>query len=111
MAGELAFPLATSEALRRDGDGADTAFSFEVVAALFSLDVGKAASAPARDGSGYVVARLAEIVEADGGGSGLSELRDALRVGIANDLTAQFGEMLRARYPVEVNQGAFNALF
>ncbi len=111
VAGELAFPLATSEALRRDGDGADAAFSFEVVTALFSLDVGKAASAPARDGGGYVVARLAEIVEADGGGDGLSELRDALRVGIANDLTAQFGEMLRARYPVEVNQGAFNALF
>ncbi|MCH7888856.1 MAG: SurA N-terminal domain-containing protein [Proteobacteria bacterium] len=113
VAADLGHTARASAPVRRDRDGAERSFSPRLVAALFALDVGKAHAAPAGDGTGHVVARLADIVEADPNAdeAGLTALRDELRVDIAGDFTAQYRDTLRKRYPVDVNRRAIDALF
>ena len=99
--------------VRRDGDGADSAFSLTLVDALFALDIGAAATSRASDNRGYVVLRLVETVEAEAvdDEAGARALREGLAGAIAGDLTAQYRQSLATRFPVRVNQGAVNALF
>ena len=113
VAADLGHTALASAPVRRDRDGAEGSFSPRLVAALFALEVGKAHAAPAGDGTGHVVARLADIVEADPNAdeAGLTALRDELRVGIASDFTAQYRVTLQKRYPVDVNRRAIDALF
>ena len=113
VAADLGHTALASAPVRRDRDGAERSFSPRLVAALFALDVGKAHAAPAGDGSGHVVARLADIVEANPSAdkAGLTALRDELRMDIAGDFTAQYLGTLQKRYPVDVNRRAIDALF
>ncbi|MFQ5958811.1 MAG: peptidyl-prolyl cis-trans isomerase [Alphaproteobacteria bacterium] len=104
---------ATSAPLRRDGDGGERVFAPNLVAELFSRGVGKPATAPAADGSGYVVARATEIVEADPASdeAAVDALREEFGGSIAADLMSQYRLVLEARFPVSVDQRAIDALF
>ena len=114
VASDLGLTPARSEPVRRDGDGAGPVLSNELVAALFALRAaGGAATGRTRDGKGYAVIRLAEIVDANPGtdADGVAGQRNALRAGIANDLLDQYRAHLEERFPVDVNRGALEALF
>jgi len=114
VADDLGLDVTVGDPVRRDGDGAALQFSNDLVRALFSGAVGDAVSAPTRSGSGHVVARLDEIVEAAPGSDGnarRASIRAELQGAMANDLTAQYRMALEARYPVKINQGAVDALF
>ncbi len=110
----LGLEVTVGDPVRRDGDGAALQFSNDLVRALFSGSIGDTVSAPARSGSGHVVARLDEIVDAEPGSDGAARrasIRAEVQGAMANDLTTQYRAALEARYPVKVNQGAFDALF
>ncbi len=112
----LGLTTVTSEAVRRDGDGAGEVLSNELVAALFAMkqgDTGKAAAGALRDGVGHAVIRLVETVEANptADADGLDAQRDSLRGGIGRDLIEQYRSYLETRFPVTVNRGALDALF
>ncbi len=113
VAADLGYPVSTTAPVRRDGAGVERPFSPGLVAALFALDEGGVHAARAGDGSGHVVARLTDIVEADPGAdeAGLAALRDQLRASIASGLTAQYRGILGERFPVRINQRAIDSLF
>ena len=114
VAGDLGLDVTVAEPVRRDGDGAALQFSNDFVRALFAGAVGDAVSAPARGGSGHIVARLDHIVEAyptGGDDAQFASIRAELQGAMASDLTTQYRTALEARYPVKINQGAVDALF
>ena len=102
-----------SAPFRRDGTRAERELANDLVSAVFAADIGEAAAAATPSGDGQVVARLSEIVPADSGAAEdeVAQMRDALGASIANDLEAQFRNLLEQRYPVERMERAIDALF
>ena len=112
-ASEHGVVVTVSDPVRRDGDGAGEVLSNELVAALFTLRPHDAVAGSTRDGSGQVVLRLAQVIDADPAADAvaLAEQRDSMRAGIASDLMDQYRAYLEQRYPVTVNRRALEALF
>ena len=82
-----------------------------VVDAIFQGKTGDVATGEAQDG--YVVSQLREIIPADPttDKDGVAAIQLQLDNAVGNDLTVEYGAALETRYPVQINQQAFDALF
>jgi peptidyl-prolyl cis-trans isomerase D len=110
LAKEADGTVATTKPFTRTGEGAGEKLPPELVAALFQAKPGEVVSAPAPDGA--IVARLDDIKPADpkADGADFNKLRDQLQGAVDGDLLNAFGEALRARYGVEINEDVLNSL-
>jgi peptidyl-prolyl cis-trans isomerase D len=110
-AAELDLAVTTHEPFPRQA--APRALPPGLVETLFAADEGAAATAPARDGAGVVLAEVTEIVEPEP--ERISEMagqvRDRFDRTLAEDQMTLFVEALRANYEVTVNQDAIDAVF
>lgn len=111
VAADLGLAAARTAPIRRDGDGGDLAAP--LVLDLFGLRKREAVSGPDNEATGYAVLRLVEIVDARPGADedATAGQREELRASIAAGIIDQFRGQLEKRYPVQVNQGAIDALF
>ncbi len=111
LASDFSSALTKTEPLPRVG-GERTGIPGAVTGALFTLQLGGYTTAPLADGSGYVVARLDEIVGAEpGGDSGrLDQLRANLANALAVDLMSQYQRAVSDRLGVDINQGLADAV-
>jgi peptidyl-prolyl cis-trans isomerase D len=96
----------------RAGAPANAPFGQELVDRLFAAETGSVTTAPAEDGSGHLVVRLAEIrpVTLAQDAASVNELRREVIEGIANDLADAYRATLVERYPVDVNRALLEPL-
>lgn len=111
IAGELGLSVKTSDPFRRDTGDAEANVPADLAADLFQLEEGGVATGEADEG--HVVARLIEIRPADAGADSpeVAKLRRDISDAMAGDVLAQFGDALRRKIEVRVNQDAIDALF
>jgi peptidyl-prolyl cis-trans isomerase D len=113
IAAELGVAVQTSDPFtRRDAEpGAD--LSPALVAKAFELKVGDVATARAGGDGGELLLVLAEIRPVDLGKRAVEivDLREDLKQGIADDVSAQLADVLREEIGVEIDQAAVDALF
>ncbi len=111
VAKEAGWKVATSGPFDRKGSGDVGGLPLLLVKNVFGLSAGQATLG--RDAGAYFIARLESVVEADlaSDSQGLSKTRMQLVSAIQGDLLAQLGAMLRARYPVSVNQAAIQRMY
>ena len=112
IAAERGLKVTTTASFSRRG-GEDPAISRDLAARLFAASIGGVVTAPSSDVEGQVVARLADIAAAPGGGSSaeLERIDAALRQSIADDLWQQYRAHLVADLGVEIDQEALAAAF
>lgn len=110
LAKQGGYRFETTKPFTRTGEGAGEGLSPELVAAVFEAKPGEIVSAPSHDGA--VVAKLTEVKPADlkADSAGVDKLREQLRGSIDSDLLNTFGEALRSRYGVEINEDVVNSL-
>lgn len=111
IAGELGLSVKTSDPFRRDTGDAEANVPADLAADLFQLEEGGVATGEADEG--HVVARLIEIrpADADADSPEVAKLRRDISDAMAGDVLAQFGDALRRKIEVRVNQDAIDALF
>lgn len=82
-----------------------------VVNAIFQGKTGDVSTGEAPDG--YVVAQLREIIPANPATDkdGVAGIQQQLDGAMGNDFLVEYGSALEARYPVRINEKAFDALF
>ena len=111
LAGDFATALDRTEPLPRVG-GAHTGVPAAIAGGLFTLQTGEFTTAPLTDGSGYVVARLDEIIRAaaSADSEALDELRSNLANALVTDLMSQYQLAISDRIGVDINQGLADSI-
>lgn len=100
----------TSKPFLRDGTNAAPDVPNRMVPMLFSLQKNEAAFT--ETARGIAIAYLKDIQAADAGKApdALKQMKEEVERGVNSDLIVQFGNALRKRHPVSVNQRAVDAL-
>ena len=111
LAGDFDAGVSRTEPLRRAGREPG-AVSAALAGALFTLRRGEYTVAPLSDGTGYVVARLDEIVGVEPGANGdrLDQLRASLANALVGDLMSQYQVAVSGTIGVDINQGLADAV-
>lgn len=111
LAAQKGYALREIAPVVRAADDPAGGASEPVTAALFALDPGASAVAPAAEG--FAVVRLDTVEAADPvtDVETYDTLRGQLREQLANDIMGQFTEALRERHPVSINQAAVDNFF
>ena len=104
------------KALKRDGSGAPSVMSRDVINKLFSVDssVDSGVTFGPRAGhDGYVVAKLTKVVpgDPDNDPNGLAALRRSLRQGIGDNILEEYQARLFDEFGTKVNRKLMMALF
>ncbi|RJF87421.1 hypothetical protein D3874_10625 [Oleomonas cavernae] len=96
----------------RSGDAIFVALPPALVTALFEVDKGKAASAPAADETGIIIGAVRGIEAADpaADAEGVKKLAETLREDFAGDLAGVFEADLRARFGISIHEQTYNSL-
>lgn len=112
LAEEKGARLVKSQPLTRTSGRAQSEVSAEMVSQLFTIDVGGYAVAEAGDGSGFVVGRLDEVLDASPETDNvvLLQLRDTLNSSIAQDILAQYQVALQQEVGARVNEGLLETI-
>lgn len=96
----------------RSGDAVFVALPPDLITALFAVDEGKAASAPAVSEAGFIIGAVRSIEKADptADAEGVKALTTTLRSDFAGDLAGVFEADLRARFGINVHENTYNRL-
>lgn len=105
------FTVGSAGPFTRDGVGVPKEMPADLVAKLFDLKVGEMAQGRAKGAA--MVARLKEIKDADpaANAAGLASERARLAGEMRNDLAIQLSEVLRKRFPIQINNAAIKKLY
>ena len=108
LATENGAALSTTPPFTRTGQGAGPTLPPELVASLFAAKVGEVTSSPSPEGA--VVAKLVSVIPADPAkdAAGVKALDGQLRGTVDADLLDAFGDALRQRYGVDVDEAIVN---
>ena len=111
IAAEMGLELNTISKLARSSEGGEEKIPQVLIDQIFKLSKGRAALA--RNGDGYTVASLKEIVIADAVSdkAGVDELSDQLSESFVRDIHSQLSKALRDRFGVKINRDAVSSLF
>ncbi len=113
VASEDDIAVVNSEAFARDGRDLAVAAGPNFVEAVFALSPGEATEAIISGSGRYAIAVLDEIVPADA--EQAEDMRNQIRLqmqrGVRNDVEAAFGDALRRKYGVKINQSLIDNLF
>lgn len=100
------------EPLKRSADGTDLGLSREAIQALFATDAGGVAGEVIEVEDGVVVVANDEIIEKlpSEDQDGIDQLRAEFERQMQADLLAQFGDGLRGRHPIDIDDQALARL-
>ncbi len=110
LATEMSFTVKISQPFTREAGDPAADIGSTLAGRLFDVKPGEVVTSPIA--SGTVVARLDEVVPADPAAeSAVADVRAVVQRSLIGDVIGQFGEALRQRIDVSVNESAIDALF
>lgn len=113
VASEDGVDVLSSEAFARDGRDLAVAAGPNFIEAVFALEPGESTEAIINGTGRYAVASLDEVIPADSAEAEdtLDTIRGQMQRSVQGDVEAAFGDALRRKYGVKVNQNLVDNLF